>query len=347
MTATPDAVSRVNESLTPFSVAKVDNTPPVPTPRCSRSGICIGGRRARFICRVGMLSLLAFTPNAFGETMHGRRLVNSSAGGSSSGGHGESSHDSVSPGEAAIQFDFAHVASPHLSGAKVSTPSFSKNQPHSTPMGFPLNWRFSLFKDLFSRAAILISNKSAAPQSTPQPTNGPSDSSNAGHNHEHVIPNWDFHSRFELNLPHFTESFHAANHFEITKDNHGIDLNWSRHGSVSFEINTPSIHEEFCFSDCFSLNLHWQPGVGFSFSEHLAFNSHFDLQIGHFNWERHPSHHHNHHHNHHHSGGCHQPPDPPLPSAVPEPTSLALLGFGGLGLIAALGKRRHTNAMNN
>ncbi len=357
MTATSDAASCVNELLTPtlFSVSKVDDTPCGPTPHRLESLACLARLHTRFVCSLAMLSLMAFTSNAFGEMMHGRRLVSSSGssgGGSSSGGHGEASPDSAPASEGAIHFDFAPFVSPHLTLAKTSSPSHTTSQSHSTSMGFPLNWGLSLFKDLFSRAPILgsnkfaplTSNKSAASQSTTKPSNGLSYGSNTGHNHENVILNWNSHSSFELNLPHFTESFHAANHFEITKDNHGIDLSWSHHGSFSFEINTPSFHEEFCFSDCFELNLHWQPGVGLSFSEHLAFNSHFDLQIGHFNWERdchhdfcfgwgcHPS--------HHHGGGCHQPPDPPPPCAVPEPTSMALFGLGGIGLIAGLAKRR-------
>ncbi|MDB5348102.1 MAG: hypothetical protein JWP89_6479 [Schlesneria sp.] len=355
MTATPDVASCVNELLTPtlFSVSKV-GTPCEPTPRCPERALSFAGHRTRFVCNVAMISLLACTPNAFGEMMQGRRLVSlsSSSGGPSSGSPSESSHDSAPASEGAFHFDFAPIASPHLSIAKTSSQSHTTSQSHSTSLGFPLNWGFSLFKDLFSRAPILssnkftplTSNKSAAPQATPQPSSGSSYGSNTGHNHENVILNWNSHSSFELNLPHFTESFHAANHFEITKDTHGIDLSWSHHGSFSFEINTPSFHEEFCFSDCFDLNLHWQPGVGLSFSEHLAFNSHFDLQIGHFNWDRdchhgfccgwgcHPS--------HHHGGGCHQPPDPPPPSAVPEPTSMVLLGLGGVGLIAGLAKRR-------
>jgi hypothetical protein len=349
MTAIPDAALCVDEVSTPalFSVFKVDDKLRVPTQHRLASLVCLERLRTRFVCSLVMFSLMTFTSNAFGEMMSGRRLVSSSGSsdsGSSSGGRDESPYDSAPASEGTVHFNFAPFVSPHQNIAKALSPSHATNQLQTTSTRSPLNWGFSLLKDLFSRASILSSNKFTTPQAAPKPSNGPHYGSNAGHDHENAVLSWNSHTSFEWNLPHFTESFHAANHFEITKDNHGIDLNWSHHGSFSFEINTPSFHEEFCFSDCFDLNLHWQPGVGLSFSEHLAFNSHFDLQIGHFNWER--DRHHDFcfgwgcHPSHHHGGGCHQPPDPPLPSTVPEPTSMALFGLGGIGLIAGLARRR-------
>eukprot|EP00456_Euglypha_rotunda_P069075 TRINITY_DN605_c0_g1_i11.p1 TRINITY_DN605_c0_g1~~TRINITY_DN605_c0_g1_i11.p1 ORF type:complete len:285 (+),score=22.21 TRINITY_DN605_c0_g1_i11:319-1173(+) len=261
-------------------------------------------RCATFACSLAMIALLAPSSNAFGEMMHGRRLISAGGGSGSSGGsHGDSIHDSVSGG-GEVRFD-----SP----------------------------RFASFSAAPSNSASRSSHAKAP---------SPSSARGASH-HGTVLRDWSFLTNFVVRLPHLTESLHLHNDFSIVKDHHEIDFTWSHHSTFDLHINTPRFHEDLHFSTCFEISWHWEPGKGFSFSEHLEIDRHFDLQLGHLSLH-HDIHIHkdisfgwgDHHSGGHHGCGCHHEPPPPPPCAVPEPGSMALFGLGGIGLIAGLGRRR-------